>query len=144
MKKLLLAIILLLTGVTASVARDYVTTDVNVLPVAARTFLKNNFKKSVNHINVDKQTFGGTEYDVILNDGTEVEFDGDGRMKSVDCGNNAVPSSVVPKAISDYVSRNYKGQKIVELEINKNNYEVQLRNGLELKFDRSGRFLKLD
>lgn len=44
MKKLLLAIILLLTGVTASVARDYVTTDVNVLPVAARTFLKNNFK----------------------------------------------------------------------------------------------------
>ena len=62
----------------------------------------------------------------------------------MDCGNNAVPSSVVPKAISDYVSRNYKGQKIVELEINKNNYEVQLRNGLELKFDRSGRFLKAD
>lgn len=142
MKKLLLALAILVTSV-AGFAQKY-TRDVNVLPAKAQTFIKNNFKKDINHIKVENKTFGKKEFDVILNNGTEIEFDHDGNWKSIDCGNSAVPSSVVPVQITNYVNQNYKGQKIVEIEIERNKYDVQLSNGLDLEFDRSGRFLRID
>lgn len=134
----------LLCSVTTVVARDSVTRDVNVLPAKAQAFLKSNFKKGVNHIKVDSKALGGKEYDVILNDGTEVEFNKEGSWESVDCGSSAVPSAIVPKMIRDYVSKNYKGQKIVEISVDRRGYEVQLYNGRELKFDRAGNFKRVD
>lgn len=143
MKKFILLITLII-GIGCSMsAREYVTTNVSELPSKAQTFLKQNFKKGVNHIKVDKKS-RSAEYDVILNDGTEIEFDESGSWKSVECGVNAVPSSIIPKAISTYVSKNYKGQKIVEIEVERRGYEVKLGNGMDLKFDRAGNFIRVD
>lgn len=145
MKKLLSLILLVACVALPMAARDKVTRDVNVLPAAARTLINTHFGKTgVNHIKIDKKTFGGVEYDVILNNGTEIDFDSKGQWKEIDCGADAVPSALILKSISDYVAKNYKGQKIVKIEVDRSKYEVELLNGTDLEFDRSGKFLRVD
>lgn len=144
MKKIILCLAFILAICLSAIARDQVTRNVSALPTKAQTTISQNFKAKVNHIKIDSKVLGGKEYDVILNDGTEVEFDKDGNWKEIDCGTNAVPSGLIPKAIQNYVSTNYKGQKIVQIEVDRSKYKVELLNGVDLEFDRSGRFLRVD
>jgi hypothetical protein len=145
MKKLLTLLIVMLGAISMANARDYVTTDVAQLPAAAQKILKTHFPKTgVNHIKIDSNIIGSKDYDVILDNGTELDFDNSGNLKEIDCGHNAVPAALVLKPIRDYVANNFKGRKIVGLEINSRSYDVELSDGLDLKFDRSGNFLKID
>lgn len=139
----LLAVILLSIGQIS--AKDIVYRTTEPLPAAAKKTLKSSFPKTgVSHIKVDKHFFGGADYEVILVDGTEIEFNDNGEWKEVDCGQKAVPSVFVLKPISSYVSKYYKGQKIVKIDKDRNDYDVELSSGIDLKFDRSGRFLRVD
>ena len=47
-------------------------------------------------------------------------------------------------AILDLVRQHYAGQYIRKIERDRHGYEVKLTSGLELKFDRNGRFRKID
>lgn len=133
----------LICGVAS--AKDRYTNNVKELPAVAVQFLKSNFPKhEVHHIKIEKRAFGGNEYDVILNNGTEIEFDAKGNWKEVDCGVEAVPASVIMKSISSYVKNNYSGAKIVKIEKSSREYEVELSNGIDLKFGRDGSFKKVD
>ena len=105
--------------------------------------MKKNFKSAVNHIKVDKELFNGTEYDVVLRDGTEIEFDNDGNWTSVETI-GGVPSSFLLPSIKQFVKKNYKNQKVVKVSVDRKEYEVELQNGIELKFDRAGNFLRVD
>ncbi len=146
MKKLLTLLVVMLLGVGLSMARDKVTTDTSVLPKNARELINKHFGKvGVNHIKIDKNMVGHIDdYDVILNNGTEIEFKADGTLKSIDCGSKSIPDALVIKPIRDYIKKNFKGSAIVGLEIERNSYEIELANGLDLKFDRAGNFLKVD
>ena len=54
---------------------DKVTNNINELPQVSRTFLNNYFDgNKVSHIKIDKDLFLVDSYDVILTDGTSVEF----------------------------------------------------------------------
>ncbi len=144
MKKILFILLAAIIGCASAQARKTVSRDINTLPAAARTMIKQNFGKvGVNHINIDKDLLS-TEYEVILNNGTEIDFDGDGKWKEVDCGNSAVPAALVMKSISNYVKSNYNGSKIVKIERDGKGYEIELLNGVDLKFGPDGRFLKID
>lgn len=126
-------------------ARDRISRDMNTLPAAAQQIIKTHFGKTgVNHIKIDSKTFGGEEYDVILNNGTEIEFDQSGNIKEIDCGSRAIPDKLILKPIRDFVAKNFKGQKIVSMEVKRNRYEIELLSGQELEFDRAGKFLKVD
>lgn len=144
MKKFIALIAVILISVGVVQARDTYSTDSSVLPQVARQFLKKHFKASVNHIKIDKSVIGGTDYEVVLNDGTELDFNSDGNIKEIDGGRNGIPQSVLLKSIVTYISRNYKGAKVVKLDVNRNDYEVELCNGIYLKFDRAGNFLRVD
>lgn len=145
MKKLIATIFLSLAVILPAMARNEITTNVNVLPAAAQTMLKKYFPKTkVNHIKIDKKTFGGRDYDVVLTNGTEVEFDSEGNWKEVNCGINQVPAGLILKSIQNYVKNNFKGAKIVSIEVEKDKYELKLSNGLEAEFDRAGNFRKVD
>ena len=145
MKKLasLLLAMLMVAGIAS--ARDRISRDMSTLPAAAQQIIKTHFGKTgVNHIKIDSKTFGGQEYDVILNNGTEIEFDQSGNIKEIDCGSRAIPDQLILKPIRDFVAKNFKGQKIVAMEVKRNRYEIELLSGQELEFDRAGKFLKVD
>lgn len=143
MKKILSIMLAIIVGIGATMARDMTTRDINVLPANARQFISTHFgKKKVSHIKVDGRF--DKEYDVILTDGSEIEFNNSGDWKEIDCGYNSVPRSILLKSIVDHVKSNYKGRKIVGVEKKRNAYEITLDNDTELVFDRAGNFKRID
>jgi len=145
MKKLITLIVAIISGITAISAHDRVTTDANALPAAAKTLINKYFKKTgINHIKVDEKVFRGNEYEVVLNNGTEIEFDSKGNLQEIDCGRSEVPAGLILKPIREYVNQNFKGRRIVSVDVNRNSYDIELNDGIDLKFDRSGKFIKID
>lgn len=104
------------------------------LPKAAQTFLGKYFAgDNVRKAEVD-QGHRGLEYEVDLVSGAEIDFKADGDWKEVKAAHGkAVPSAIVPSAISKYVSTNFSGLEIVEIARKRGGYEVELSNGTELK-----------
>lgn len=144
MKKLIALLAVVVFSIGAISARDRVYNSAEPLPTEAKTMLKKYFPRlKVNHVKVDKDMLS-TEYEVILSDGTEVDFNKNGDWKSIDRGQTAIPDALVLKPIRDYVAKAYPGQKIVDMEKDHKGYEVTLSRGLELKFDTAGVFKKID
>ena len=125
---------------------DKVTNNINELPQVSRTFLNNYFDgNKVSHIKIDKDLFLLVDsYDVILTDGTSVEFNRDGEWKEVKSFQQNIPDTLIPAEIRQYVSQNYPGQKIMTVERGKRKVSVDLANGLELKFDLNGNLIDID
>ncbi|MCM1320128.1 MAG: PepSY-like domain-containing protein [Muribaculaceae bacterium] len=145
MKKILLTLMLMVSVVFIASARDNYTHDENVLPTAARTVLKNNFKGNVSVIKVDKDWGRVSEYEVILTDGTEVTFDRAGNWTDIESSMKSnVPDSMVPQNIRNWVKQNQKGTKIVGIEKGRGGYTIELSNGVEAKFSTSGSFVRYD
>lgn len=121
------------------------TTDIKELPVNSRQFISAHFSQvKIAHISIEKNWLGVKEYDVILTDGTEVEFFKTGEWKEVSRKGNAVPDAIILPEIMNYVKINYAGQYIVAIEKDDRRFEVKLNSGIELKFSAQGRFVKID
>lgn len=145
MKKLLFALFAAVLCVSVANARDTYSHNPSHLPVAAQTTISKNFKAKVSVIKIDKTLGRVDEYEVVLTDGSEITFDREGNWKDVEVAiNKNVPAGFVPKAIADYVKNNQKGTRIVGIERDNKGYEVSLSNGVDMKFDRQGNFLKFD
>lgn len=144
MKKVLFLIVLIF-GISSVTARDTYSHDISILPVAAQTMVKDNFKSKVNHIKIDKEWGKVSEYDVVLMDGTEISFDHNGNWKDIEVSiKSSVPQRFVPAAITTYVKQNHKKAHIIGIEKKKSGYEVELSNGIEMKFSSDGKFLRYD
>lgn len=144
LKKLALILVAAVAALSMS-ARDNYSRDASVLPKAAQTSISSNFKAKVSMVKTDKDFGRVSEYEVILTDGTEITFDRDGNWKDIEVSaNRAVPSAYVPANVTQYVKNNHKGQKVVGIEKDRGGYEVELSNGLDLKFDRNGNFVKYE
>lgn len=145
MKRVLTILVVALVAVASAIARDRVTTEVAELPEPAKVLLSKYFPKTpVNHVKIESHTFGGDDYDVVLSDGTEIDFDSKGSLKEIDCGRSEVPAGIVLKSIRDYVGKSFNGKKIVSMEVKRNKYEIELSDGTDLEFDRAGNFRKID
>lgn len=145
MKKFLLLIALVAGAFAVSEARDTYAHDASVLPEAARTTIANNFKAGVSVVKIDKDFGRVSEYDVILDDGTEIGFDRNGNWDNVEVNNSkSVPSSLVPENIRKTVAKMQPKQRIVGIDKERRGYDIELSNGVEMKFDRDGNFLRYD
>lgn len=115
------------------------------LPATAQTFIKKHFPKGqVSIVKLDKELFSRS-YEVILADGTKLEFDKNGTWTDIDGQRRAIPTSTIPSAIASYVAKNFVGSKVVQLErTDVGRYSVELDNGVELLFDKQFRFVGLD
>lgn len=136
----------LVFGLTAGAyAKGKFVHSADVLPVAAKDVLKKNFKSEVSVVKVSEQFNRVMEYEVILNNGTEVTFDSKGNWKEIEVNRNSkIPASIIPDDISKYVKANHNGANIVGLEKKRDTYDVELSNGVEMKFDLKGHFLRYD
>ncbi len=116
----------------------------NQLPAKAKTFINQHFK-GVKVMNViqDKDVFS-KDFDVNFENGTKVEFDRTGNWKEIKTLSGSVPSNLVPAKIKQYISNNYKGANIVEINKDAYKIDVELSNGVDLDFDKNGNFLRID
>ena len=88
------------------------------------------------------------DIDVVLNDYTKIEFRLNNEWKKVDCEHSttftAVPATIVPEQITAYVNANFPGAIIKKLEKNFRGWEIELNNGLELKFNSNFKVMEID
>ena len=114
------------------------------LPAAAQAFIKEHFSgQTVTTIKAEKD-LTGTEYDVVLSGGVKIEFDGKGNWEEIDANTTALPATVVPAVIADYVAKNYAGKAIVQIDKDRKGFDVELADDTELEFDTNGKFIRVD
>lgn len=115
------------------------------LPQVSTNFLTQHFPGST-VLRITRDTdHRGSEYEVILTNGYEIEFDGAGEWTDVDApAGQTVPASVVPDNIANYVAANYQGFGINEISRDRLGYDVELTSGLDLQFDLNGNFVRVD
>ena len=114
------------------------------LPVAAQTFIGNYFSgKQVSLVKKDKDGLK-THYDVVLADGTKLEFDSKGEWRDIEVRADEVPAALVPSEIKSYVSQKYPGQRIMQIDRSHNGYEIELSNKLDLKFNKQFKLTRID
>lgn len=135
---------LLLVFMTITAFGSAKQTTVTDLPKAITNYLDTHFSGiQIAYIEVDRNP-SGKEYDVHLMDGTELEFDSKHAIEDIS-SKTALPASVIPKTISEYVEKQYPQTFILEWsKEGRNRQEVKLSNGLELTFDLHGKFIRLD
>ena len=146
MKKILVAAVLLFAGIASTFAGDRERPiAVDKLPAVAQQFLAAHFKGLTVAFAVEDPKFIGSEYEGTYTDRTEVDFRSDGEWSSVERKYEAVPASVVPAQIQEYVAKsNFPNQYIRKIERNKYTWEIELSNGLEIKFDRQFNVIGFD
>lgn len=146
MKKFGLILVSLLLSTMAIFAdNEKITKDVSVLPNECRKFLTENFGQTgIAHIKVESNLFGIKEYDIIMTNGMNVEFDKSGEWKEIKARNSAIPESVIPQKITNYIKDNYAGMHVISIEKDRREYEIKLNTGIELTFDRQGNLKKID
>jgi hypothetical protein len=114
------------------------------VPSVIQKFIASTFP-SAQIVKVEREHKGyGVEYDVTLNDGTEIDFDVNKKWEQIDCKKSSayVPSSVIPKAIAKHLAVVCPGEQVIEIERERTGYEVMLENGLEFKYDANGKYLR--
>ena len=117
---------------------------VNALPAKAKILLNNHFNGQKVMLATIELGVVSRNYDVVLQNGTKLEFDKKGNLKEIDCKQGIVPALLIPQAIKNYLKDNYAGQSVKKIEMNKNEYEVELTNGLDLTFNKHFQLIDID
>ena len=117
---------------------------VNALPTKAQTLLNNHFNGQKVMLATIESGVISRSYDVVLKNGTKLEFDKKGNLTEIDCKQATVPVQLIPQAIKEYVKDNYAGQSVKKFEIKRNEYEIELSNGLDLTFNKHFQLIDID
>ncbi|EPT6778823.1 PepSY-like domain-containing protein [Campylobacter coli] len=126
--------LLALLGTTVLLAKDMVV-PASELPNNAKEFISKNFKTA--QIGLVKKDIDS--YDVILNDGTEIDFMINGEWKEVDGKYKALPNSILPN-IMPKISASSNAQ-IIEVSREISGYKFELSNQLKIYTDAQGNIL---
>ena len=79
-----------------------------------------------------------------MQNGTKLEFNKKGELTEIDCKQGVVPVKLIPLSIKNYLQNNYPRQSVKKLEIKKNEYEVELSNGMDLTFNKHFQLIDID
>lgn len=144
MKKMFLTFSVMLAAISVACADEDRPIEVEKLPEVAQQFLKQYFPKAtVSFAKVDRD-IAYKDYEVMLTDGSRVEFRPNGEWQEVDCKFGEVPDGIVPEPIIKYIEQNYPGAKVKQIDRERRVYEVSLSNRLELKFDQKFNLIEID
>ena len=101
----------------------------------------NHYEKDTDILDVEYQVY------VTNNENTyKLNFDKKGVVENIESKSErvALPASVIPSKVSQYVRANYPKTKIIEWKRKRNTQVVELSNDLELEFNHRGDFLRID
>ena len=117
---------------------------VDALPAKAQTLLNNHFNGQKVMLATIESGVVSRSYDVVLKNGTKLEFDKRGNLTEIDCKQGIVPSQLIPQPIKNYLKENYRGEAVRKIELNKKEYEVELTNGIDLTFNKHFQLIDID
>ena len=118
--------------------------NVNELPAKAQTLLSKHFKGQKVMLATIESGVVSRSYDVVLRNGTKLEFDKKGNLTEIECKQGIVPSQLIPQPIKNYLKENYRGEAVRKIELNKKEYEVELANGIDLTFNKHFQLIDID
>ena len=118
--------------------------NVKELPAKAQTLLSKHFKGQKVMLATIESGVVSRSYDVVLRNGTKLEFDKKGNLTEIDCKQGIVPSQLIPQPIKNYLKENYPAQAVKKIEMNKKEYEVELANGIDLTFNKHFQLIDID
>ena len=144
MKRTMLIFACVITLVTSACADNYQPITRDQLPQKAQTFLSTFFSESKASLMRKDFDVTGISYDVIFTDGCKVEFDSKGNWTEVDCINHPIPEGIVPAAIENFVKTQYHNGHVVQIEIDRREYDVKLSNRVELTFNKKMQMIDID
>ncbi len=144
MKRLILSLVALMALLAPAKADNDRPISPDQLPAAAQTFIKQTFPQLTIAYAEIEQSFAKTKYEVRLSDGSKVEFTGTGEWDKVDCKYKAVPAALVPEVIAKNVQASYPGALITKIDKELFGWEIELNNGLDLKYSAAGQLLEVD
>ncbi len=131
-----------LTVSLISCAKDEVI-PVSELPAEMKAYISTHFPSNT-ILQVVKDVDGLTKtYDVLLSERISLEFNRQKEIIDID-SEIALPNSVIPEQIRQYVTANYPSNVITDWELDDLNQQIQLDNGLNLEFTMNGDFLRID
>lgn len=113
------------------------------IPTAIKSYVTENFPENPIIQAVKDRDGITTTYDIILDQNIKLEFNSDKEIIDIE-GVTALPNSVIPKKIAQYVSANHPTNTITDWKIDDRRQKVKLNNGLELEFNKDGDFLRID
>jgi hypothetical protein len=137
----ILSVMLFLVAFTVTAQKKITVAE---LPKEAQSFLKKHFSSETVRIAKKDWEHGENGYEVILSNGTEVEFSKDGKIREVDGHGNPIPTAFIEKSILDYVSKNYPNNKITHIDYGHKDIDVDLTGKVDLEFSKEGKFIKVD
>lgn len=141
MKKLL-TIMVLLTVLFSSCEKEKLMT-ASEIPGEIRKYISSNFPNDSIIQSLEETDVFTKTYEIILAGNIHLEFNRKKEITGIE-GNTKLPDSVIPEKISRYVTANYATNVITSWDLEDKNQQVDLDNGLELVFDKSGTFLRID
>ena len=117
---------------------------VTTLPTKAQILLTNYFGNQKVALATIESGVVNKSYDVVLQNGTKLEFNKKGELTEIDCKQGVVPVNLIPLSIKNYLQNNYPGQSVKKLEIKKKEYEVELSTGIDLTFNKHFQLIDID
>ena len=133
------ALVLLITGCTDRPVAPA------QLPQQITAFIQQNFPGQPISFATKDLEITGWQYDVVLADSTQIDFDTDKMWDKIQCTmGNPVPTALIPAQIAAHLRTNFPDAMVLKIDKENNGYEVELANGLELKFNQQGGLMEVD
>lgn len=130
-------------NLTAQLSDDHINSA--SLPQEILNYISTNYPDNTI---LEAEVEDNNNFEVELNNGTELIFDQDGNFLGIDdddeddFGDEDIAPGDLPSKIRDFISTYFPGTSIEEAEKENNgNYEIELSNDEKLIFDSSGNFL---
>lgn len=143
MKQFILSFSLLLLCVGVACASPDRPISKEQLPATAQQFLQEYFADVEVTAAHEDGDIVQREYDVMLDDGTHIEFAADGRWLEIE-SREALPRGIVPPSIVTYTAKHYPSLTIHRIERSRREWEVSLSNGVEIRFNRRFSVISID
>ncbi len=113
------------------------------LPDGAQTFIETYFPGVGVTSIIREKDDGRTTYDVLLDDGTDIEFNGQGEWTSLDSFFSPLPTGFLPAAIPAKVEELHPGAGIHGVDKEVGGYKVEVLDGnvqWDMYFNTQGEF----
>lgn len=117
---------------------------VTEVPANCQTFVKQYFpSQAVTYAEKDWSWFS-YKYELVLADGTRVEFDTDNVWDKIESPMTGVPVAVIPAPVAAFLNTTYPGVLVKKIDKERYGYEVELVNDIELKLNEQGALMEMD